>query len=161
MKIRVQWATNPARGWEVYDHTEWPDLPTKPAPVGGEVLDDQPGWIFDLNVQGVFFRGSDHYAVYPSGPTLVVATWNDDPEDREEAEFYANVWTFWAVKKAKAPSPPATHQEVSRLYGNDYKQWRLPNKVVSRHGIWLPDSLMDDMLVHPPAPWMDWIDNPL
>jgi hypothetical protein len=80
MKIYIQWATNPASDWVMYDHRDWPDLPYKPVPKGGEVIDEKQGWILRLNVQGVIFS-EDHIAMKEKDGKLLVQSYNDDTID--------------------------------------------------------------------------------
>ena len=82
MKIYVQWTLANPQDWspvEVVKDPDWRTLPKKNEPVGGEVIDDNPGWVYALNVQGVRFSSFDHYSVRfaPLENALLVTVWND------------------------------------------------------------------------------------
>lgn len=118
MKVLVQWSKAGPGDWEEVDSSAWAGLPSRPVPAGGELIDDAPGWVTALNVQGVEFTGYDHYAVEEladgSGGIRIIV-WNDDPEDQDLAAvrrirqdqgpfprgFYGQVWTFFPL----APDP--------------------------------------------------------
>lgn len=90
MKIFVQWATDdPMAALQELDSSEWDALPKRPAPVGGELIDDQPGWVRSLNIQGITPH-KDHYCVedMPNG-SVKMTHWNDDPDDWTPEEFIA------------------------------------------------------------------------
>lgn len=113
MKIYVQWATDPARGWYKYDSSQWRDLPKKlePGPnhipifdnddrvvgfePGSEDIDDIMGWVSRVCVQGVSFFG-DHIAVLhqPDEQSIDVYCWNDDLTDYDTEQLRGGVWKF-------------------------------------------------------------------
>jgi hypothetical protein len=104
MKVYVQWAQRNARDWALVDSGAWGNAAQKPRPPsggtvsGGVVLDQTPGWVAQLNVQGVLF-GADVYAVEDltdgSGGIRVTAI-NDDPAGLPAPTGWRNaqVWTF-------------------------------------------------------------------
>lgn len=162
MRLYVQWALADPQDWTALDLSEDPEafakLPRKPEPQGGEKLDNQPGWLYDLNVQGVTF-GYDHYHVEPfdheDGVALRVTVWNDDSKDAPQSEFWADVWTFLPL----APDPRFggklntrqsrvvySAQDVRHFFENveniELRKWSEfvpPENPI--HGIWLPDEL--------------------
>lgn len=101
MKVYVQWTTDPAQDWVEIDSSEWNALPKRPVPTGGEVIDDQPGWVWSINCQGLMLQGFDHYAVADIGDETMMAGWRDDDQDPSFDDFVAKVWFF----KDPAPDP--------------------------------------------------------
>lgn len=139
MKILVQWTRANPRGWEEYDSAQWRALAKRPDPtgMGPGGTDDQPGWVFGLNVQGVHFT-ADHYAVEPlPGRGCRVITWNDDPTYYPEGGLRnGQIRTFLPL----APDPRFggrwnTRQTV-HFYGDATYRQRLL------------DAKMDPALVH-------------
>lgn len=94
MKLLVQWATKHPQGWVELDSSEWHALPKKPLPVGGEEIDDAPGWLSNICIQGMGAGAADHVAVEHLGDSVRVTQWCDDPEDYGPSQFYARVLTF-------------------------------------------------------------------
>lgn len=171
MKVLIQWATATPTDWLEYDLRRPADvhaLPWKPAPVGGEVIDDEPGWLCAVNVQGVIYRGEDHLAFDFLMDRLVVHSWVDDLDDYPTENRYAMQWIFadpgmrdgqmntnisrsiWAE-----PGVPSYHQIPDK---QDYADFPIPDDEVTRHGIWLSDELFqahDDARTH--QGWRDWL----
>ncbi len=89
MRVLVQWATSTPGNWAEVGPGQWSAIPWRPVPVSGDVIDDTPGWINALCVQGVVFH-ADHYHVeyLPDGGVRVTA-WNDDPDDWAAGEYLA------------------------------------------------------------------------
>ena len=98
MKLLVQWATKHPLGWVELDSADWSALAKKPVPVGGEEIDDEPGWLSNVCVQGQCTGSADHVAVEHLGDSVRVTSWLDDPEDYEPGEFFARVITFHPLK---------------------------------------------------------------
>lgn len=172
----IQWSLLHPQDWvDVTDPSTWRNLPSKPAPVGGEVLDDVPGWVCAICVQGVDFEGYDHYAVAVLRPKgFQIIAWNDDPIDHA-GDFHAMIWTF------NDPGPDAryggrvnTHQALevyqqaqhfpADLTTSDgpavYHAWAdfvPPTTKAIRHGVWMTD---EQFAAHQAArtshPWTDW-----
>lgn len=94
MKIFIQWTTDPASDWIEIDSSEWRSLPKKLEPIGGEVIDNTPGWVYAINCQGCRFSG-DHYAIMDMpNETTAVISWTDDIGDRPEDEFHGTIALF-------------------------------------------------------------------
>ena len=102
MKVLVQWAAATPSDWIAVDSADWAALPSKPEPVGGEIIDATPGWICQICVQGMSFTG-DHYAVLHDTPTggCTVYCWSDDPGDFQPEDYFGHVTTFLPL----APDP--------------------------------------------------------
>jgi hypothetical protein len=101
MKFLVQWTTDPPTDWVEYDITslqDFKDMPKKPVPVGGEIIDALPGWVMAVDVQGLTLTGWDHYTADIVGDGLAVIVWNDDVAAPEFQGFIAKVWTFLIPK---------------------------------------------------------------
>lgn len=169
MRIQVQWTTTPIGDWQWHDSADWDILPFKPEPVGGEILDAVPGWIYALNVQGVIFNG-DHYAIEQNPEFIKVSVWNDDPGDFTPDQYYGSVWTFYPITNQNGK--PNTYQKLYRYGGVDYNtnefttggivekadwsQFISPDVAIG-HGIWIPDIQVPAYNIHTPAFWQEWI----
>ena len=120
--------------------------------MGGK--DNQPGWVFDLNIQGVCFTG-DHYAVenLDDGSAGVrVTVWNDDPDDWPPGTRHAHVWEFFKLQ----PDPEnggayntvqkrTTYAEAQARFANwagvrPWSEFVPPPEAVTRHGVWVEDE---------------------
>lgn len=160
MRVSIQWATVPPKDWIDYDLNTRADirtLPRKPVPVGDEVLDDQPGWLCALDVQGVLFSGYDFIAIdlLPSGE-LRVAGWFDDlEEDWQRDGRWMTVWRFPAdpadnLRSENAQSRDVYAETAAKVQadgGKTRRQWA--NRPLWRddqtlYGIWLSDELFQD-----------------
>lgn len=98
MIVYIQWTTATPSDWQPYDLNRVQDvrnLPRKAAPTATSTLDNQPGWVSGINLQGVVFEGFDHYAVEFGTGLLIVRVWNDDPRSGYVAGTrWGQVWTF-------------------------------------------------------------------
>jgi len=103
MKILVQWAKDAPGDWEEVDSRHWHRSPSKPDPTGlGLGLNNTPGWVHALNVQGIVFSAADHYAVeHVDDEEIRITTWNDDPSWVNPGEREAHVWSV----RTLAPDP--------------------------------------------------------
>ena len=156
MHLYIQHALAHPTDWQRIEAGEWKNLPAKPAPDGSEIIDDTPGWVHAVNVQGVIFQ-RDHIAVQPYRGGIRVTAWNDDPEDWSDDDMDAVVWTF--DRPAHDPNI-GTVNTVQHLtvyaQGANAERWaqqsttggpvivkprsdfRLPPVNLIRHGVWLP-----------------------
>ncbi len=78
MKVYVQWARSAPGGWSEVDHPAWDGQDHRPA---DGALDNRPGLVAALNVQGVTYSGEhwDRMAVRPGDDDgVVVYAWNAD-----------------------------------------------------------------------------------
>lgn len=179
MRVLLQWTRTSPRGWEEVDSTEWRALPKLPEPHGGvEVPDDEPGWLYRLNVQGVEFT-ADHYAVEPlPGRACRVTVWNDDPEDYPPGERFARVWTFRLLRPDPAVRGQWNTFQKQVIYAEpviaERMMWAgVPESVIRpfsaftppderdvRHGIWVPQTLnARHDAARPERGWREWVEG--
>lgn len=176
MKVLVQWANAAPSDYIEIDSTEWATLPRKPVPVGGETVDNTPGWLFDVMVQGISFAGADHYHVKDvAGGGVKVTAWWDDSEDQPPDQFKAEVWTLLPL----APDPRlggAINTRQSRvIYAAPGMMARLNKNVENTefrpwsefvppdhacHGIWVPDrNVPRHEDAQTPHGWREWTES--
>ncbi len=178
MRLYLQWTLATPQDWLALDldtsgplRRVWEKLPAKAEPVGGEIIDNLPGWGFDLNVQGVTFGGHDHYTVRPIAGGLEVTVWDDDPAEFPPGQREAQVWTFLDP----APDPafggavntrqsrvvyteqPGKHAPDARTTIRPWSQFVIPTSLVL-HGIWVTDALLNQhVAVRQPHGWREWV----
>ncbi|MHA2341930.1 MAG: hypothetical protein ACXADW_08625 [Candidatus Hodarchaeales archaeon] len=160
MRILVQWAQSQPEDWVEIDSSEWVSLPKKAEPKGNEIIDNTPGWVQQINVQGVTFFG-DHIAVEDIASSGIrVYVWNDDQQDWGPHRKHAFIWEFYPL----APDPNFGQAYNTRQYktyylGKDivdklgdpkeqtvilpWSDFVEPSESITRHGIWLSDLLND------------------
>ena len=82
--VLIQWATATANDSVPYTFLNMSDVratPKKPVPSDSPLIDDEPGWIAALTIQGVTLT-ADHIGFDLDGQgRLVVGKWNDDAAD--------------------------------------------------------------------------------
>lgn len=168
MRVLVQWTKANPEDWielEVGNtgpsRKAWDNLPAKPMPVGGETIDNTPGWVYAVNVQGVEFAGFDHVTGRPTATGVEITAWNDDPADYPVGQRFAHVWDFrplrpdpryggqlnteqyLTVYDERVPSP---HQGQSTSGGpvivRPWSEFVIPS-TKAIHGIWVDDSLVE------------------
>jgi len=154
-------------GWQSYDITKSVDvrkLPDKPEPVGGEVIDAEPGWVAGVNVQGVSIIGFDHFhpRINPTDPLLIdIVAWNDDPSDWPPGNRWAVIWSFANPRTDPRVGDRMNTEQYLTVYdeqartpgwygesttGGDvtYLPWSdfvVPaDSRLNRHGIWVPSE---------------------
>lgn len=179
MLVLVQWTLANPSDWEQLQVTrdaDWRRQPSKPEPSGGEVIDDAPGWVYALNVQGIEFHGYDHYSVSANGAGLDVTVWNDDPVDYPVGSRWASRWTLLVptldgrygqintrqtltVYDERSPSPwlgqTTSGGPVTVLPWSDFAA---PAANMSRHGIWVDETLRAaHEAVRTRHGWREWI----
>jgi hypothetical protein len=164
--------------WLKVDSRDWHKTAARPAPVGGETIDDGLGWVHRGCVQGVEFVADHHAVEHVSANELRYYIWNDDPADYPPGERFAEVWTF----KTLAPDPRlngAINTRQSRVVYADvggrlwramiadgaventtFEDWslfRVPDPALIRHGIWAPDALnAAHEAGYTPQGWRTW-----
>ena len=116
MKVLVQWATSTMTDWVQYDINSMADvraMPRKPVPGDSPLIDDQPGWISAVNIQGVVFS-ADHlgFAIDGNGH-LVVGKWNDDAADWPAVPFG---WRYTFGPLAPDPNLPLARRPNAAAY---------------------------------------------
>lgn len=158
MKLLVQWSLAEPQDWIEVEAAAWRSLARRPTPKGDEVIDNSPGWIYDLACQGIWMGGMDHLAVepLPRGGAKVWG-WNDDLEDFPVGSRWGRVMTFdrdlnqtktYYCEPDAAPvqtlgahfhqGPGGVRHEVEYLPWEDFP---VPDDEITLHGIWLPDEL--------------------
>lgn len=136
------------------DSADWNSVVAlaRAVPRGGEVIDNDPGWIYAINVQGMVSGSADHYHIEHLGAAgCRLTTWVDDPDDRGPGEHWAKVWTF-------PPIVVNTQIIQQDFYGDDYTRF-VPPTVNVVNGIWVSDD-QDGAheLARKPRGWRGWID---
>jgi len=129
MKLFVQWATRKARGWTEIDSSEWLVLAKKPLPVGGEKIDNKPGWLNDVCVQGMCSGTADHVAIEEIGDAICLTLWNDDPEDYKPGEYFARVLTFHPLR----PDPELGGAVNTHIESVIYAGWERYEELEARN----------------------------
>jgi hypothetical protein len=175
MIIYLQWAMAVPQDWTAVDVTRDQQIrnATKKAePTGNEVLDNNPGWLFNANCQGLSFGGHDHTAIEVlQGDGLRITIWNDDPEDFPPGTRYAIRWDLF---------PPAADPRIGNRintvqfrtvwaepgsdFGNkpypvlSWDQFVLPPANQTFHGIWVSEEkMLEHMAVLTLHGWKEWI----
>lgn len=192
MKILVQWATDPPGDWQEIESRDWTALPKKPEPpvdrspiyddneavmgfIGtGVVIDDQPGWVNRVCVQGVSFFG-DHIAVlhYPDEKFIEIYCWNDDLGDYLPEELYASIWRFYPlltkpilntrqhctrfIHSSLLNDAPKMETTGGLVQYQDYDDFVIPDDSLVRHGIWMTDVLNNELRAFAPMGWRRWL----
>lgn len=165
--VLVQWARLHPRGWESVPVGQWHALARRPVPVGGEVLDDSPGWVNRVCVQGVN-GAADHYHVQTLPRRgLRLTLWYDDPDDYPPEMWFAQVRDFWPPERVTSDAPGAemhgsrwnTVQPTPIFYcgdkigemfarenaDRDLRPWdEFVPPADAHHGIWLPQDLHEE-----------------
>ena len=107
MIIYLQWAMAVPKDWTAVNVTRDQQIRTaakKAEPIGNEILDNNPGWLFGANCQGIDFSGFDHTAIEVlQGDGLRITVWNDDPEDYPPGTRFAIRWDLF---------PPAADPKI-------------------------------------------------
>lgn len=156
MRVDIQWARRNPQDWETVDHLGWALLPDRGIPTAVH-NGNQRGWVQAVCVQGVLFEHWDHYAVgavlVGTEAGLVVAVWNDDPDDWSEP--YGQRWTFLDPAPDPALGGAINTRQTVGVYGPDewtqawipvsnasthrWAEWPDPPAAV-RHGVWVTDG---------------------
>ncbi|MEE8466050.1 MAG: hypothetical protein V3S68_06185, partial [Dehalococcoidia bacterium] len=179
MKVLVQWMLKTPTDWIEIDSSQWASLPELKEPTGNQTGDNntKPGWIHDLCIQGLSFGGFDHHALEDlndgSGGVKVTA-WNDDPDDYPDGEKYASLWTILPLAANPDFGGAINTRQSQVVYGQANVLARLglpainavhrpwsefvpPPESVTRHGIWVSDSLFDaHVSALTPRGWREW-----
>lgn len=140
MRVYLQWALADPQGWEAHDidsAADWAALPSKPEPVGGETLDNTPGWLARIDVAGIGqWGGYDH--VHFDGTTLTC--WNDDPTDwpvgfRFGFQGQQGLKAVWYADENWHPRTLVAESRVVLPFAD------LAQPADARHGIWMSDAV--------------------
>ena len=138
------------------DSSSWKDVPKKDEPVGNEILNAEEGYIHRVNIQGMLFSG-DHIAVIDS-PSLngcQVYIWDDDLQDGTQPN--GAVFTFRPLTRAEG----FWNTDITKdTYDPSlFASFPYPDVTLTRHGIWMPDSLAYALDAYEPHGWDHWIDE--
>lgn len=173
MKIAVQWTKANPTDWEFIDSADWGTLPAKPVPVGGEVIDNTPGWVTAVCIQGVTFE-MDHISVMdlPLVNGCKVFSWYDDTDDTPASDHIAVIHDFLPL----APDPAIggrynTRQtfegfggsrvrQNSQAFNKPMQQFNKNPNLHELHAINMPDELYAaHKAARTPLWWRDWTDG--
>jgi len=130
-KVLIQWATATAADWVEYTFTSMSDVravPKKPEPSDSPLIDDEPGWIAAVNIQGVVLTG-DHVGFNLDGQgRLVVGKWNDDPADWPflDRDGFGLLYTFDSFapdNTIRLPTPEQVAANPTRVAQDAFGQW--------------------------------------
>lgn len=174
MIIYLQWAMAVPQDWTAVNVTRDQQIRNaskKAVPTGGEVLDNNPGWLLGANCQGIQFGGYDHIAIQTlPGNGLRITGWQDDTVDFGDTRW-ATRWdlmppapdsnlggvvntvqtrTIWATPDAAVWFP-----DVVVLPWADFI---VPPANMTFHGIWVTEQQYADHLsIRTPHGWREWI----
>lgn len=190
MHIYVQWTTLTPQDWtryEINNDADWRNLPTKPDPAPGigpkdeTTLDELPGWVFAINVQGIVFSSADHYSIRYNQleDGLYVTHWNDDADDYLPDEFVAKEWgLLFPAADDRYQGRMNTRQRLTIWTNNDFlrsiyqggassggahtlRNWnafKAPEPAMTRHGIWVTDPIAEaHVAAQTPHGWEEWL----
>ncbi len=188
MKILYQWALKNPTEWQEVDSKDWHKLSKRPVPKKGELggKDNVPGWIRNVNVQGITTEGYDHIAIDPitvgNDEGIKLTAWNDDPDDAHVNgiddwinEPHAIVWTILPL----APDPKlgmaintrqscviyCTGERYNRLEPNPpqnttvrpWFEFIAADAEITRHGVWIEDTKFRQHLDKAPHDEYGWM----
>jgi len=177
MKLLVQWTLKSPDNWVLLDSSAWASLAKLPEPAKGKTGDNnvKPGWVFDLNAQGVRFSGNDHYAVEDlGGGSIRVTVWNDDPDDWPEGTKYARVWTLLPLAPDDELGGAINTKQTQIIYAQDtakfpsalpWEDFLLIRDAIlasglERHGIWVSDRKSEEHVAAQESwSWRHWVDH--
>jgi hypothetical protein len=165
-KLYVQWAQSNVPDWSLLSVSNWASQPTKLDPIGDTsaitgigdlLLDNQKGWIFSLNVQGVIFNYYDHYAITGDETSITVTAWRDDPLLFPVGHRQADVAVINSLKFDAKVGQDNTDQvftfyrEGSEYDSNNplqrpYSEFVTPDASITKPGIYLSDSKFNEFI---------------
>jgi hypothetical protein len=176
MKLFVQWTQNSPTDWIELDSSVWSSLPKKPLPTGNETIDNIPGWIYAINIQGNTFQ-ADHISVEQLNENEIrVCAWNDDPKDWPDGTRKAHEFIIRPLGPNERKRGAITTHNTGYLYlegeqwekyknrGNPnirpYSEFKKPSENITFHGKWVSDELAE---LHDNKrsrhTWREWIDG--
>lgn len=180
MRVYVQWTLADPQDWQAFDGTPqqvvraWERLNKRGIPTAASVVDNSPGWIFALNIQGIVMIGHDHYALSvvsdPAwGTGLRVTMWQDDPVDFPPGTRSALTWDLFDPGPDPLLGGVINTRQRLTVYaepgagypGSDARPWsefQAPTGSAVAHGIWVSDGLLTRHLdVATLHGWREWI----
>lgn len=173
MRVLFQWALAAPADWQAVDvrtSRNVRDLPRKPAPTGGEVVNAELGWLSAVSCQGIVFDGYDHVAVEAVGSGVRITGWQDDTADFGDTRW-ATSWLLLTpapdpalggrVNTVQARTVYATPDAAAWFPGVPVLPWAqfvAPPASQTFHGIWVSDELHDAHLAaRTPRGWREWV----
>jgi hypothetical protein len=166
MQIWLQWARRNPQDYQPLGSEGWAGTASKADPSRGtpyalNELNQQNGWVAELNVQGIMFS-ADHYHVADltdGSLGIVVTSWNDQLPFAPVGQRSASVWTILplapdgrlggAINTRQSQVIYAEGQRLVNLLANPlpenttvrtWAEFALPPDAATRHGIWLTDA---------------------
>jgi len=169
VKIYVQWATLTAVDWIEIDSSQWGSLAKKLEPTGGETLDENPGWLHQLDIQAVKFSAHDHYWMIdnPDG-SVTLKAWSNDPADYAPNEFWGVEWTFHPLAPDLAFGGATNTKQIQKVYAASkaatrfreslpWEDFVIPPEAETLHGVWFDESKLAEFdAVLTKHSWRDW-----
>lgn len=172
MIIYLQWAMAVPQDWTAVDVTRNQQIRNaakKALPTGGEVLDNNPGWLNSANCQGISFSGWDHTAIEVIGDGLRITGWCDDPEDFPPGTKYAIRWDLMPPAPDPAIGGRMNTVQTRTVWAESnagmdhtnplpWSQFVLPPANQTFHGIWLTEEQFNEhMSIRSLHGWKEWV----
>lgn len=182
MLVYIQWARRNPQDYSSLGSEGWATSPSKPDPSRGSAyalneLNNAPGWVAELSVQGVAFK-EDHYHVadIPDGSGgIVITTWTDTQPWIASDGRYARVWTISTLAPDSKHGGALNTRQSEILYCEEpllsrvstvpvenrvirpWAEFAAPPAVETRHGIWLTDAAWQaHAVVRTQHGWREW-----
>lgn len=182
MQIYVQWARRNPQDYQPIGSESWSLTaqkadPTRGTPYELAELNQQPGWVAELSIQGIAFEG-DHYHVknlVDGSNGIVVTSWTDSPTFGPVGKRYAAVWTILPLTPDARFGGALNTRQLLTIYAEgaryqDYSTTPRENTTVKtwaefvpppaaevRHGIWLSDAAWNaHTAVRTTHGWREW-----
>ena len=203
INMEIQWTTDPATRWQQIRIEDWPRVADRGEPpidrepildgdgrvigfTGTEVvIDETPGWIYRVDLQGFIFSG-DHISVESFASHVEITKWNNDPNEpiifTEPSNatihrFYPEIIerTFRIDDRRTMKLKGFKHEiDIYVTSGNissvdapyctggqanvfDYATFIEPSGNITRHGIWITNDLLDIHNIYKASRWENWL----
>lgn len=182
MLVYVQWARRVPQDYSPLGSEGWATTPSKPDPSRGSAyalneLNPQPGWVAELNVQGISFK-EDHYHVRDltdGSGGIVVTVWTDTQPWIASDGRYAYVWTILPLAPDSRFGGALNTRQSQVIYCEEpllsrvssvpientvirpWAEFVAPVAAQVRHGIWLTDAAWQAHVnARTPHGWREW-----
>ena len=168
MKVLIQWAMKRIRDWDEIDTSQISSIPPKENPGTGSRLDNFPGWINSINIQGVVICAYDHYnfqlGTDLKGEWLKVTAWTLIDLSVPEASEKATEWTFRNLTQdPKCGNAWNTNQTVNRWGYKNASPWNefvIPQSGFTFHGKQLTDEeYLERKQIQSIHGWREWTEG--
>jgi hypothetical protein len=179
LKIYVQWALRNVRDYQLRDSSEWSSLPFKAdpqlsGPTGDSLLDNAPGWLAGVGIQGIDFSGYDHTVVedlQDGSGGILVSVWQDNLTTNPPGSRFAQVWTILPLAPDDRFGGALNTRQTQVIYtegaippmpwpqGTVYAAWSgfSAPLALARHGIWLSDAKYTQLVAaRSSRGWREW-----